>query len=61
MHAALVRQPAMSLTIAFTSPRASDCTSAVIADCSALFALNTRASSALVTRNSRIPATITTM
>ena len=55
------RQPVTSPTIALASPRASDCTSAVIADCSALLALNTRASSALITRNSATPGDNATM
>jgi hypothetical protein len=40
------------------SPRASSFTSAVMADCSALLALNTRARSALIARNATTAAAI---
>jgi hypothetical protein len=43
---------------ASASPRASSFTSVVIADCSALFALNTRARSALIARNATTAAAI---
>ena len=56
-----LRHPKISSSTAFTSPLASDCTSDVIADCSALFALNTLASRALITRNRRITTTIPRM
>jgi hypothetical protein len=54
----LARHPVMSPMTAPESPRASSFTSAVIADCSALLALNTRASSALIARNATTAAAI---
>jgi hypothetical protein len=57
-HDGLDWHPAMSPTIAPVSPRASSLTSAVMADCSALLALKTRARSALIARNATTAAAI---
>ena len=59
-HAAVVRQDTMSATIELLSPRASALTKAVIADCSAAFALSTLASRALITRNTMAAVAIAT-
>jgi len=57
-HEELAWHPVMSPMTAPESPRASSLTSAVMADCSAPLALNTRASSALIARNATTAAAI---
>jgi hypothetical protein len=54
----LAWHPVMSPMTAPVAPRASSFTSAVMADCSALLALNTRARSALIARNATTAAAI---
>jgi hypothetical protein len=54
----LAWHPVMSPMTAAESPLASSFTSAVMADCSALLALNTRARSALIARNATTAAAI---